>query len=88
MLNNEIPLAAEFPSRQYEKLDAEVFESVYEEAAAAFGIPKPGEDDDGSRGASFSDHVLRIEISGPNHPLLTIVDVPGLIKSKRSNINS
>jgi len=33
-------------------------------------------------GKSFSKDLLRIEISGPHHPHLTIVDLPGLIHSE------
>ena len=33
-------------------------------------------------GSAFSDDVLRIEVSGPDRPHLTIVDLPGLIHSE------
>ncbi|KAK2811599.1 hypothetical protein FQN50_001941 [Emmonsiellopsis sp. PD_5] len=33
-------------------------------------------------GSAFSKHVLRIEISGPQKPKLTLVDLPGLIHSE------
>lgn len=33
-------------------------------------------------GNAFSEDILRIEISGPTHPQLTIVDLPGLIHSE------
>lgn len=42
----------------------------------------PSKGDDKEGWSSFSKHILRIEIIGPNHPFLTIVDVPGLIKSR------
>ena len=31
---------------------------------------------------AFSDDILRIEVSGPKQPHLTIVDFPGLIHSE------
>ena len=34
----------------------------------------------GSR--AFSEDILRVEVSGPAHPQLTVVDLPGLIHSK------
>ncbi|KAM7207816.1 P-loop containing nucleoside triphosphate hydrolase protein [Naviculisporaceae sp. PSN 640] len=35
-----------------------------------------------TKGKTFSKDVLRIELSGPNYPHLTIVDLPGLIHSQ------
>ena len=35
-----------------------------------------------SKSSAFSDNVLRVEISGPNLPQLTIVDLPGIIHSE------
>lgn len=35
--------------------------------------------------ASYSQDVLHIEASGPDYPQLTLVDLPGLIKSKNKN---
>ena len=35
-----------------------------------------------SKSSAFSDNVLRVEISGPNLPQLTIVDLPGIIHSQ------
>ena len=36
-------------------------------------------------GSGFSSDVLRIEISGPTRPHLTIVDLPGLIHGKNDD---
>lgn len=47
--------------------------SLIDEAKAVMGIT--------DHGKAFSKDVLRIEISGPDHPHLTIVDLPGLIHS-------
>ncbi|KAI0969587.1 P-loop containing nucleoside triphosphate hydrolase protein [Xylaria arbuscula] len=59
----------------HEKLDG--FEGVpelIESAKVAMGISMQGK--------GFSKDLLRIEISGPQHPHLTIVDLPGLIHSE------
>ncbi|KAI0430020.1 P-loop containing nucleoside triphosphate hydrolase protein [Xylaria sp. FL1042] len=59
----------------HEKLDG--FDGVpelIESAKIAMGISMQGK--------GFSKDLLRIEISGPHHPHLTIVDLPGLIHSE------
>ena len=48
------------------------FPDLVEKAKAVMGI---------SAGRAFSKHVLRVEISGPKMPQLTLVDLPGLIHS-------
>ncbi|KAI2626168.1 P-loop containing nucleoside triphosphate hydrolase protein [Xylaria nigripes] len=47
---------------------------LIESAKATMGIP--------TMGNGFSKDILQIEISGPNYPHLTIVDLPGLIHSE------
>lgn len=47
---------------------------LVEKAKVAMGITKNGK--------AFSSDLLRVEISGPKHPHLTIVDLPGLIHSE------
>ncbi|KAK3389943.1 P-loop containing nucleoside triphosphate hydrolase protein, partial [Podospora didyma] len=47
---------------------------VMEAAKSAMGIS--------THGKAFSKDILRVEITGPNHPHLTIVDLPGLIHSE------
>jgi hypothetical protein len=53
--------------------DLNVFGEVLEEAKTAMGVVEGG--------SAFADDVLRIDISGPDRPHLTIVDLPGLIHS-------
>lgn len=48
------------------------FPELVEKAKVAMGI---------STGKAFSKHVLRVAISGPKMPQLTLVDLPGLIHS-------
>ena len=43
------------------------------------GLPKPGSMDLAE--ARFSDDLLRIEISGPDHTHFSVVDLPGLFQS-------
>lgn len=43
------------------------------------GLPKAGELY--ALGARFSDDVLKIELSGPNHNHFSVVDVPGLFQA-------
>ncbi|TGO28756.1 hypothetical protein BPAE_0023g00210 [Botrytis paeoniae] len=47
---------------------------LIEFAKIALGLDKPG--------SKFSSDILRIEISGPTRPHLTVVDLPGLIHAK------
>lgn len=60
-----------------EKLDSfQDLPDLIENAKAAMGIM--------TLGKAFSKDLLRIEISGPDRPHLTIVDLPGLIRSANS----
>ncbi|KAI3321397.1 dynamin family protein [Xylariaceae sp. AK1471] len=59
----------------HEKLDSfEGFPALVEKAKAAMGIS--------THGKAFAKDLLRVEITGPNRPHLTIVDLPGLIHSE------
>ncbi|KAL4782886.1 P-loop containing nucleoside triphosphate hydrolase protein [Aspergillus varians] len=65
------------------ELDADQFSSdefadVFNEAAEAMGIPGPGATDLENIDKRFSDDILKIELSGPEHNHLSVVDVPGL----------
>jgi hypothetical protein len=48
--------------------------NLIENAKAALGIS--------THGKAFSNDLLRVEVSGPDRPHLTIVDLPGLIHSE------
>ncbi len=56
------------------------------QAAEAMGIPGPGTTDLESIEKRFSDDILKIELSGPDHHHLSVVDVPGLFHSMLSSI--
>ncbi|KAI0467558.1 dynamin family protein [Xylaria cf. heliscus] len=59
----------------HERLDSfEGFPALIEKAKAAMGIS--------THGKAFAKDLLRVEITGPNRPHLTIVDLPGLIHSQ------
>jgi hypothetical protein len=42
--------------------------------------------DDGSRKPTFSNDVLRLEISGPEQEHLSVIDVPGIFKSTTEGV--
>ena len=50
------------------------FEAIFQEAQTEMDLSPTGN--------AFYEDILRIEISGPKHPQLTIVDLPGLIHSE------
>lgn len=52
-------------------LTADDFASLFEKAKVTMGLTE--------HGGAFSKDILRVEISGPSQPQLTIVDLPGLI---------
>ncbi|KAI1813839.1 dynamin family protein [Poronia punctata] len=63
------------PTEFHKKLKGfEGLAELIESAKVAMGITMQGK--------SFSKDLLRIEISGPHHPHLTIVDLPGLVHSE------
>jgi hypothetical protein len=45
-------------------------------------IPGPSSKNLEDYGKRFSDDILKIELSGPDHHHLSVVDVPGLFHSK------
>ena len=52
----------------------EDFSALFDQAKDAMGLMSIG-------GNAFTEDILRVEISGPTQPQLTIVDLPGLIHS-------
>lgn len=63
----------------HETLDCfDCLADVIEDAKEAMGIH--------TQGKTFSNDLLRIEITGPDRPHLTIVDLPGLIQSPTNNL--
>ena len=56
----------------------EEFPALFEKAKHVMGLDIDG-------GNAFSEDILRVEVSGPNQPQLTVVDLPGLIHSENRN---
>jgi hypothetical protein len=56
-----------------------------DKAAACMGLPGPSIKDIEDLEKRFSDDILKIELSGPEHHHLSVVDVPGLFHSKQEN---
>jgi GTPase SAR1 family protein len=67
----------ELANFQYTLESFEELPALIESAKVVLGLDKPG--------SGFSSDILRIEISGPTRPHLTVVDLPGLIHAKNDN---
>jgi hypothetical protein len=52
------------------------------QAAECMGLPGPSTTDLENLDKRFSDDILKIELSGPEHHHLSVVDVPGLFHSE------
>ncbi|KAL6233526.1 hypothetical protein BDW75DRAFT_241925 [Aspergillus navahoensis] len=82
--SSQLDAALEKKLKGFEKtFGAELFGSddfgrVFDEAAEIMGIPGPTKADLESIPKRFSDDILKIELSGPEHNHLSVVDVPGL----------
>ncbi|ORY19613.1 P-loop containing nucleoside triphosphate hydrolase protein [Clohesyomyces aquaticus] len=57
--------------------DSDRFQKIFDEATC-MGVPGPSTKDLEDLEKRFSDDILRIELSGPDHHHLSVVDVPGL----------
>lgn len=64
-------------------IDGQDFASIFEEANLAMGIRSGAgmSDDEDEDLITFSEDILRIEISGPDQPALTVIDVPGIFRT-------
>ncbi|KAL4796324.1 P-loop containing nucleoside triphosphate hydrolase protein [Aspergillus venezuelensis] len=61
-----------------DQFGSEDFAKVFDEAAEVMGIPGPSATELENINKRFSDDILKIELSGPEHNHLSVVDVPGL----------
>ncbi|KAI9367803.1 P-loop containing nucleoside triphosphate hydrolase protein [Aspergillus egyptiacus] len=61
-----------------DQFDSDEFARVFDKAAEYMGIPGPSATDFENINKRFSDDILKIELSGPEHHHLSVVDVPGL----------
>ncbi|RDL37477.1 uncharacterized protein BP5553_04910 [Venustampulla echinocandica] len=67
----------ELANFQYTLESFDELPALIESAKVVLGLDKPG--------SGVSSDILRIEISGPTRPHLTVVDLPGLIHAKNDN---
>ncbi|KAK0637184.1 P-loop containing nucleoside triphosphate hydrolase protein [Bombardia bombarda] len=65
--------------RELDDFEGKKLAKVIEEANTAMGI-RSGPTKDDTTLPTFSDDILKIEISGPDKPHLTVIDVPGLFQ--------
>ncbi|CRG92822.1 hypothetical protein PISL3812_09893 [Talaromyces islandicus] len=61
-----------------DEFDNEKFLDIFDEAAEFMGVPGPKSNKLEEVDKRFSDDILKIELSGPEHHHLSVVDVPGL----------
>ncbi|KUI69764.1 Interferon-induced GTP-binding protein Mx1 [Cytospora mali] len=69
--------------RYVDAIDGQDFAEIFEEANYAMGIRSGAglsEDEDEDL-ITFSEDILKIEISGPDQPALTVIDVPGIFRT-------
>ncbi|KAM7214069.1 P-loop containing nucleoside triphosphate hydrolase protein [Rhypophila decipiens] len=60
----------------------EDFGRIFREASAVMGIRSAEDGDEGAKSLdTFSDDILKIEITGPTQFPLTVIDVPGIFRS-------
>ncbi|KAK6357766.1 hypothetical protein TWF718_002072 [Orbilia javanica] len=66
-----------------EELTAERFLEILNQASDVMGVPRPGQRPERPAPSqrAFSDHLLSLELSGPQHAQFSVIDLPGLIRS-------
>ncbi|KZF23237.1 hypothetical protein L228DRAFT_245976 [Xylona heveae TC161] len=66
--------------KTFEKIDfdREIFSKILDDAAECMGLPRSTDDSIENLEKRFSDDILKIELCGPEHHHLSVVDVPGL----------
>ncbi|KAK3074249.1 hypothetical protein LTR53_003472 [Teratosphaeriaceae sp. CCFEE 6253] len=72
--------------RAVSSLDSSTFRSIMTEAHTEMGLSSA--DDLGLRKPTFSNDVLRLEISGPSQEHLSVIDVPGIFKSTTEGVTT
>ncbi|KAK4610262.1 Interferon-induced GTP-binding protein Mx1 [Fulvia fulva] len=72
--------------KDVESLDSAVFTEIMKEVHTEMGLSKTGED--GKRTPTFSNDILRLEVSGPDQEHLSVVDVPGIFKSTTEGLTT
>ncbi|KAK6535762.1 hypothetical protein TWF281_000014 [Arthrobotrys megalospora] len=66
-----------------DELTTDKFLEILNEASDVMGVPRPGGRNDNLPPSkrAFSDHLLSLELSGPQHAQFSVIDLPGLIRS-------
>ncbi|KAK6508782.1 hypothetical protein TWF481_003552 [Arthrobotrys musiformis] len=66
-----------------EELTTDRFLEILNQASDVMGVPRPGQPPHTSTSnrKAFSDHLLSLELSGPQHAQFSVIDLPGLIRS-------
>ncbi|KXS94723.1 hypothetical protein AC579_9202 [Pseudocercospora musae] len=67
-------------------LESDMFKKIMQEAHKEMGLSSNR--DDGEKKPTFSNDVLRLEISGPNQEHLSVIDVPGIFKSTTEGVTT
>ncbi|KAL8918465.1 MAG: hypothetical protein Q9172_005424 [Xanthocarpia lactea] len=68
-------------------LSGDEFITVLSKACNAMGIPAPGQPLVPGR-STFSDDILKIELSGPSRQHLSIIDVPGIFRTPTEGVTT
>ncbi|KAK6821152.1 P-loop containing nucleoside triphosphate hydrolase protein [Apiospora arundinis] len=75
--NDDISSSEKQPRSMFTAPEGSNIEAIFEAAKEHMGLSS----DNDKANSSFSNDVLRIEISGPDQPHLTLVDLPGLFEA-------
>ncbi|SMY28870.1 unnamed protein product [Zymoseptoria tritici ST99CH_1A5] len=73
--------------KKVKDLDSQAFVEIMAEVHIEMGLKGHGEDD-GVKRPTFSNDVLRLEISGPDQEHLSVIDVPGIFKSTTEGVTT
>ncbi|CAK1356816.1 unnamed protein product [Cercospora beticola] len=68
------------------KLESDTFNEIMQEAHEVMGLSGSGEN--ATQKPTFSNDVLRLEISGPAQEHLSVIDVPGIFKSTTKGVTT
>ncbi|KAI1812999.1 interferon-induced GTP-binding protein Mx2 [Poronia punctata] len=66
--------------RELTHLGNDKLAEVFHEANKAMGVRMEDDEADSTHRGAFSEDILKIEISGPGQPHLTVIDVPGIFR--------
>ncbi|KAK3670782.1 hypothetical protein LTR78_009354 [Recurvomyces mirabilis] len=67
-------------------LDSDTFSNIMREAHEVMGLDHPSSSSDMRK--TFSNHVLRLEVTGPNQEHLSVIDVPGIFRNPTPGVTT